>query len=134
MWDFSVGRALGMMGQTLPFILLRMAVYFGFTAAYILVTGMGAGIGWGVGGFGDPDFQATTTFWGGLIGFGVVGAVMYLLREYILYIVKAGHIAVLVKLIDGEQMPKGNSQISYARDVVTSRFTEASILLSLIHI
>jgi hypothetical protein len=128
MWDFSVGRALGMMGQTLPFILLRMAVYFGFTAAYILVTGMGAGIGWGVGGFGDPDFQATTTFWGGLIGFGVVGAVMYLLREYILYIVKAGHIAVLVKLIDGEQMPKGNSQISYARDVVTSRFTEASIL------
>lgn len=128
MWDFSVGRALGMMGRTLPFIVLRMAVYFGVAVAYVLVTGMGAGIGWGIGGFGDPDFQASTTFWGGLIGFGLVGAVMYFLREYILYIVKAGHIAVLVKLIDGEEMPQGNSQIGYAREVVTSRFAQASVL------
>lgn len=29
MWDFTVGRALGLMAKTLPFILLRMAVYFG---------------------------------------------------------------------------------------------------------
>tara|TARA_R100000365_G_scaffold589_1_gene1981 strand:+ start:2460 stop:2603 length:144 start_codon:yes stop_codon:yes gene_type:complete len=39
MWDFSVGRAMGLMVQTLPFVMLRMAVYFGITLAYILVTG-----------------------------------------------------------------------------------------------
>lgn len=102
MWDFSVGRALSLMFQTLPFVLLRMAVYFGAALAYVLVTGAGAGIGWGIGGFGDSGFQANATIWGGVIGFGLVGAVMYLAREYVLYIVKAGHIAVLVKLLDGE--------------------------------
>ena len=57
MWDFSIGGSLGLMGRTLPFILLRMAVYFGITLGYILVTGMGAGVGWGVGGFGDAEFR-----------------------------------------------------------------------------
>jgi len=128
MWDFSVGRALSLMFQTLPFVLLRMAVYFGAALAYVLVTGAGAGIGWGIGGFGDSGFQATATMWGGVIGFGLVGAVMYLAREYILYIVKAGHIAVLVKLLDGEQMPEGRSQVAYARQEVTKRFAQASVL------
>ena len=128
MWDFSVGRALSLMFQTLPFVLLRMAVYFGAALAYVLVTGAGAGIGWGIGGFGDGGFQASATIWGGVIGFGLVGAVMYLAREYVLYIVKAGHIAVLVKLLDGEQMPEGRSQVAYARQEVTKRFAQASVL------
>ena len=128
MWDFSVGRALGLMLKTLPFVLLRMAVYFGAALAYVLVTGAGAGIGWGIGGFGDSGFQASATIWGGVIGFGLVGAVMYLAREYVLYIVKAGHIAVLVKLLDGEQMPEGRSQVAYARQEVTKRFAQASVL------
>jgi hypothetical protein len=128
MWDFSIGRALGLMFQTLPFIILRMAVYFGAAVAYILATGVGAGIGWGIGGFGDADFQATTTTWGGVIGFGAVAVVMYLLREYVLYVVKAGHIAVLVKLLDGKEMPGGRSQISYAREEVSQRFVQASVL------
>jgi len=45
MWDFSVGRAMGLMMQTLPFVVLRIGVYFGITLAYILATGAGAGIG-----------------------------------------------------------------------------------------
>lgn len=130
MWDFSVGRAMGLMMQTLPFVVLRMAVYFGITLAYILVTGAGAGIGFGVGAFGDSGFQAGSTFWGGLIGFGLVGAVMYWAREYILYIVKAGHIAVLVELIDGKPMPEGRSQIEHGRVVVTERFAQASVLFA----
>ncbi|WP_366514609.1 hypothetical protein [Roseibium sp.] len=116
------------MFQTLPFIILRMAVYFGAAVAYILATGIGAGVGWGIGGFGDADFQATTTTWGGVIGFGAVAVVMYLLREYVLYVVKAGHIAVLVKLLDGKAMPGGRSQISYAREEVSQRFMQASVL------
>lgn len=128
MWDFSISRALGLMLQTLPFVLLRMAVYFGAALAYVLVTGTGAGIGWGIGGFGDSGFQASATLWGGVIGFGLMAAVMYLAREYILYIVKAGHIAVLIKLLDGERMPEGRSQIGYARREVRSRFAQASVL------
>jgi hypothetical protein len=131
MWDFSFGRALALMGHTLPFILLRMAVYFGITLGYILVTGIGAGVGWGIGGFGDADFRATTTAWGGLAGFGIFGAVMYWAREYLLYIVKAGHVAVLVELLDGKPLPEGRGQIAHATEVVKDRFGQASLLFAL---
>lgn len=130
MWDFSISNSLGLMARTAPFILLRMVVYFGITLGYILVTGTGAGIGYGVGALGDAGFRATSVFWGGAIGFGVFGAFMYWIREYILYIVKAGHIAVLVELIDGKPIPQGKSQINYATGVVKERFAQASILFA----
>ncbi|MCC5961806.1 MAG: hypothetical protein JJU09_01655 [Rhodobacteraceae bacterium] len=130
MWDFSFGRGIGLMVQTLPFVLLRMAVYFGAALAYVLVTGTGAGIGWGVGALGDDGFRASATFFGGVTGFGVVLIVMYWLREYILYLVKAGHIAVMVELIDGRPMPEGRSQIGHAQAMVRERFAEASTLFA----
>ncbi|MDZ5697906.1 hypothetical protein [Chelativorans sp. M5D2P16] len=131
MWDFSINRAFGLMMRTLPFLLLRIAVYFGVAVAYVLMTGVGAGVGWGIGGFGDEGFRAGATFWGGVAGFAVVGAVMYFLREYTLYIVKAGHIAVLVELLDGKPMPEGRSQIAHARNEVTQRFAQTSVLFAI---
>lgn len=131
MWDFSFRRGLGLMFQTLPFILLRMAVYFGAALAYVLVTGTGAGIGWGIGALGDDGFRASATFFGGLTGFGIVAIVMYWLREYILYMVKAGHIAVMVELIDNRPMPAGRSQIGHAQAMVRDRFSEASVLFAI---
>lgn len=130
MWDFSLGRALRLMAATMPFIILRSAVYFGIAVAYVLVTGVGAGVGWGIGGLGDTGFQATATFWGGIAGFGLTAGVVYFLREYILYVVKAGHIAVLVQLIDQQPMPEGKSQISYASSVVKQRFAQTSVLFA----
>lgn len=131
MWDFNVGGALGLMARTSPFIALRMMVYFGITLGYILVTGTGAGIGYGVGALGEPGFQASTTMWGGMLGFGIFGAVMYWAREYILYLVKAGHIAVLVELMDGKPLPAGRSQITHATAVVKDRFVQASVLFAI---
>lgn len=131
MWEFRVGGALAMMARTMPFIVLRIVVYFGIAVGYILLTGTGAGIGYGVGGFGDEGFQANTTLLGGVMGFGLFGAIMYWAREYILYIVKAGHIAVLVELIDGKPMPDGKSQISHATTVVKERFAQASVLFAI---
>lgn len=128
MWDFSIGQALGLMGRTAPFIALRVLVYAGIATAYVLVTGVGAGVGWGIGAFGDADFQGGATVWGGLIGFGLTAGVLYLAREYILYIVKAGHIAVLVKLIEGEAVPDGQNQISYATAIVKDRFVQSNVL------
>ncbi len=129
MWDFSISRTLGLMVRTLPFILLRMAVYFCITLAYLLVSGFGAGVGWGVGNiFADPGAEAGFAFWGGLIGFGSVTLILYWIREYILYLVKAGHIAVMVLLIDGKDVPAGQSQLRFAREIVTERFAEANVL------
>lgn len=131
MWNFSISQSLRMMTQTMPFILLRCAVYFGIALAYILVTGAGAGIGWGIGGLGDEGFQASATLWGGMAGLGLTGIILYFLREYILYIVKAGHIAALVQLIDDQPMPEGRSQIAHARAVVRERFAQTNVLFGL---
>ena len=128
MWDFSINRSLGLMLKTAPFIVFRLVVYFGIAVAYVLVTGIGAGIGWGVGAFGGPDFHAATTFWGGAIGFVITAGAIYLAREYILYMVKAGHLAVLVELIEGRAIPDGRPQIDYAIDKVKERFIETNVL------
>ena len=131
MWDFSLGTSINLLVRTLPFILLRCAVYFGITLAYILMTGVGAGVGYGIGGFGDESFQTTTTLWGGVIGFGIVGTVLFFAREYLLYTVKAGHIAVLVRLIGGEELPEGRSQISYASQSVKQNFSQTNVLFAM---
>ncbi|MCX8570920.1 MULTISPECIES: hypothetical protein [Hyphomicrobiales] len=132
MWDFSIGQSLSIMVRTWPFIVLRMVVYFGITLAYIVAMGAGAGIGYGVGHvMADPDGPVSFALWGGIAGFGVVSVAVYWVREYILYLVKAGHIAAMVHLIDGREIPGGQNQIVYAREVVTERFTEASVLFVL---
>lgn len=130
MWDFSIARTFGLMGQTLPFLLFRIIVYFGIAVAFVLVTGVGAGVGWGIGAFGDADFRAGSTAWGGIIGFGLVAGTLFFLREYLLYLVKAGHIAVLVELIDGRGVPQGQSQIGYATGLVRERFVESNVLFA----
>ncbi|MBZ9771950.1 hypothetical protein [Mesorhizobium sp. CO1-1-8] len=131
MWDFEVGRSVSIMMRTWPFIVFRMIVYFGITLAYIMATGTGASVGYGVGHIStDPDGSPSFALWGGVVGFGIVSIAVYWIREYILYIVKAGHIAVMVHLIDGRDIPGGQDQIAYAKDIVTQRFAEANILFA----
>ncbi|MER8430309.1 hypothetical protein [Mesorhizobium caraganae] len=132
MWDFDIGRSVSIMIRTWPFIVFRMIVYFGITLAYIVATGSGASVGYGVGHIStDPDGPLSFALWGGIVGIGVVSIALYWVREYILYVVKAGHIAVMVHLIDGRDVPNGQDQIAYARDVVKERFAEANILFVL---
>ena len=126
MWDFDVGRTLAIMARTWPFIALRLLVYFGITVGYIVAVGAGAGVGYGVGHISDDP--GTFAVWGGVLGFGAASLAVYAIREYILYIVKAGHVAVMVHLVDGRDVPGGRGQIDYARKVVTARFAEANIL------
>jgi len=128
-WDFSFGRSVGMVLQTMPFIFLRLLVYLGVAVAYLFVTGLGAVIGLGFGHFaGGSEGPEGGAFWGGLIGFGVVSIALYLAREYILYLVKAAHIAVLVELYDGRAIPAGQGQLSYGAEAVKTHFAESSVL------
>jgi hypothetical protein len=129
MWNFSLMKAIGLVAQTAPFVVLRLLVYLGITLAYIAVTGTGAAVGFGFGNISsDPDTPFAGAFWGGLGGFGIVSAVLYLAREYILYLVKAAHIAVLVELLEGKSVPGGQNQIQYGTQFVKTHFVESSVL------
>ena len=129
MWDFSLSAALGAMTRTAPFIILRMIVYFGIAVLYILATGVGGALGYGFTSFGDGE--GAGAFYGALFGFAGASGFLYWAREYILYLVKAGHIAVLVHVLDNRDFPGGKGQIEYAGNVVKDRFAQASVLFAL---
>lgn len=132
MWDFSISRTLSIVVRSWPFVLLRIVVYASITLVYIVATGAGAGIGYGVGHVtGSPEGPPGFAVWGAIFGFGMVSVGVYLIREYILYIVKAAHVAVMVHLIDDRPIPGGLDQLSYGRRVVTARFVEANLLFVL---
>jgi len=126
MWDFSLSKAFSAMVQTAPYLIVRMLVYFGIALLYIVATGGGGAIGYGFSSFGDGE--GAGAFYGALIGFGGASGFLYWAREYILYLVKAGHIAVLTKIYDGEELPDGRGQVDYGVDIVKSNFKEASVL------
>lgn len=127
--DFKFGEVLGLMSRTVPFLVFRFLIYFGITLGFILITGTGAGIGYGIGRIGGSE--GAGGMWGGMIGFGIASSIMYFIREYLLYVVKAGHIAVLVELMDGRPIPGGKGQIEYAKDKVKDRFAVSSLLFGL---
>ncbi len=129
MMDFRVGEVFGLLRRTAPFLVFRFLIYMGITLAFVLVTGAGAGIGYFIGHIGDDP--GSYGVWGGIVGFTVASTVMYLIREYLLYLVKAGHIAVLVELMEGRDIPGGRAQIDHAQQVVKDRFTESSVLFGL---
>lgn len=129
MLDFSTGRTLKLLTRTAPFVGLRVLVYLGIALAYIIVVGIGAGIGALFGKLGGAT--GTGAGWGGLIGFGLVSGVLFWARQYLLYLVKAAHIAVLVELLDGREIPRGTSQIAFGRELVQKRFAATSVLFGL---
>jgi len=129
MWDFNLVAIFGLMKRTFPFLIFRFTVYTVITLIAVAITGGGAGLGW-MGGFvmGEPE---TGTFYGGLAGAGGAYAFLYFIREYILYQVKAGHIALLVKFMDGEPVPDGKGMVQYAKDQVKEHFVESNVLFVL---
>ena len=129
MKDFNIRDIIGLLAKTAPFLIFRFLIYFGITVAFVIITGTGAGIGYGIGAIAGNS--AGGGMWGGLLGFGVASSIVYLLREYLLYMVKAGHIAVLVELIEGRELPTGRSQIDHAQTIVRERFKESSLLFGL---
>jgi len=129
--DFDLSRTIGLLKKTMPFLLLRMLIFMGITITYIVVTGGASGIGYGIGSISSEDSAASMAFWGGMMGFGTVSGGLYLIREYILYMVKAGHITVLVHLLNGDDVKPGREQIDLAVSEVKSRFVESSVLFGL---
>lgn len=126
MWDFKLGSVFGLLAKTSAFLIFRFLIYIGIVIGYVVVVGVGAAVGALVGTVGGDAGGGAGI--GGFFGFGVSSAILYFLREYLLYMVKAGHIAVLVELMEGKSIPGGKGQINYAQSVVKERFTESSVL------
>lgn len=114
-------KATGIFIKTTPWVLVRFAVGFAFALlavvyfaaiAFVLftLTGISGGVAF--------------------VGLLIAGIVFYgffrLARRYVLYLVTAGHVAVIAHAVDTGEIPP--NQITFGKQRVRDRFTEASIL------
>lgn len=131
MWSFSILRSLRLVLATWPFVVLRILVLGGLSIAFVAAVSSGAGLGWIVGHAGGADFRAGATVWGGVIG--GIGAIVWVwtLREYLTYLITAGHVAAMVMALDGRPLPSGRAQIAHAVATVKARFGEVHLFFVL---
>ncbi len=115
------GEAWGVLMKTFPCVLVCMVVYG--------VIGIGAAIYLGLlvlmakvfGGAGAIVF---------IIGLGGLFGIMKLLQRYMLYLISAGHVAVITEVMQNKSLPGGQGQIEYGKQVVTGLFKEISVLFA----
>jgi len=123
----GLADAFRLLMQTAPFVLARLGVLAAMT--------VGAIVWWVllVGGFA---FLARATpllgwVWAVLLCL-VAGGIWRFAARYVLYLLKAAHIAVLTELITTGRIANGNeSMFHYGRRIVTERFGEVNILFGL---
>src|SRR5262245_39731178 len=130
MWDVSLGKAASLVLRTYPFMLIRTAVYFGISAAVVVAAGGGAGIGWALGAVGGPGGRMPGAFWGALAGFAFIVLMLWWLREYILFLVRAGHVAAFLLVMEEGESVAAQGQVGQALALVQQRFRQADTLLA----
>ena len=115
------GEAWSILMKTLPCVIVRMVVYgiVGICAALylgilLLMTKV-------FGGAGGILF---------LIGLAILFGILKLVQRYVLYLIKAGHIAVITAFIQNGELPENTGQIEYGKRVVTDLFKEVSVLFA----
>ncbi|WP_255192053.1 hypothetical protein [Natronobeatus ordinarius] len=120
------GKATGIFVKTMPFVLLRMGIGILLGIAAILYFGI-------VIGFGLWLLDAGTIS-GGIGAIGLLLAIVIfigawrLISRYVLYLVKAGHIAVIAHIVDTGEVP--SNQIAFGKSKVREHFKEASALFA----
>jgi len=115
------GEAWGIFVKTTPYVVLRIVVYG--------VLGVGAGL------FLGFFLLLSKVFGGGggvlfLLGVVALVGILKLVQRYALYLIKAGHIAVITELIHKGKLPDGVGQVEYGKQVVTGLFKEVSVLFA----
>ncbi|MFP4192670.1 MAG: hypothetical protein ACLFU6_11415 [Candidatus Hydrogenedentota bacterium] len=120
--DLQLGRAFQLVMRTTPYIAYRAMIYgliWLAGIAYLAILGL---IGWIFG---------AAAFWVLLILTAVLGGVLNLgrlLGTYVLYMLRAGHVALITELVQKGEIPGGTSQTAWAKERVTGYFKEISVL------
>ncbi|MDO8518845.1 MAG: hypothetical protein Q7T11_01625 [Deltaproteobacteria bacterium] len=118
-----IGKTTSIVFRTLPFIVLRFFVSLFFALMGLFYLGILYVIGQGVAPLHE---YARPAVW--IIGVLSSFPLVRLAKEYLLYLVKAAHIAVIAELATKGSLPDGASQIGWGRTQVTARFKGASAL------
>lgn len=115
--------------RTTPFIWARLLAYLLFAVGSVVLLAIVVGLAWLLirlfEGSGGIVFFFILVFIGGIF------SLYRLLERYVLYLLKAAHIAVLIELIDHGEVPDGKGQIAYGKERVTSMFGTTSAFFAI---
>lgn len=110
--------------DTMSFLWFRIGVYALFFIASIVIVSVIGGIAIGITALFNDSTGIMLIF--GFIALAVVLGFIAYARKYVLYLVKAGHVAVITEYMTTGQKPE-KANLNYCREVVKSKFAEVSI-------
>lgn len=109
----------------MPFFLARFAIYGIFAVAALIFLGIMIGIGFLLLKlFGEASGAFIIVM---LITFGMIYGALRFVERYVLYMVKVGHISIVVELLRNGTIPDGKGQIAYGKDQVKKNFGSANV-------
>ncbi len=126
--DARLTTALGLVMRTLPYALARFGVLLSFSVITMIWYALTFG------GFAllSAKVAGVLGFAWLIGGFGIYGYVWHTAARYFLYMLKAGHIAVLTELIThGEIRGHDDGMFAYGKRVVTERFGQMNAMFAL---
>ena len=123
MKSLQLGQAFNLVMRTLPILLVRLGVNLLFWLVALIYLGITGGISYLVG-QAVPAIGVILF----LVALGGMGWLYRLAQRYILYMIKAAHIAVISELLASGRLPEGVSQLQWGKDRVQERFGEASVM------
>ncbi|MBL7684453.1 MAG: hypothetical protein JNK65_00245 [Deltaproteobacteria bacterium] len=118
-----VGKASAILIRTLPYVVLRILIYAAFGFLFLLYWFLVYLLGQAVAHLHE---NIRIGVW--LVALFLPFPIIKFFREYILYVVKAGHLAVIAELASKGSLPDGINQISWGKEQVVNRFKETSVL------
>lgn len=111
--------------KTLPFIMTRILIYGLFGLAAFVFLGIMVGIGFLIlKMFGENGGAFIIVM---IIAFGVIYGGLKFIERYVLYMVKLGHVSVIVELLRTGEAPKEKGMVAYGKDQVTKNFGAANV-------
>ncbi|MBO1005308.1 hypothetical protein [Pseudogracilibacillus auburnensis] len=120
--------------KTMPFFITRIFIYGIFGLAALIFLGIMVAIGFlVVKMFGESSGAFLIVM---LIAFGVVYGALRFVERYVLYMIKIGHVSVIVELLRTGKIPEGKGQVAYGKEQVTTNFGTANVafvLDSMVH-
>ena len=111
--------------KTMPFLFARILIYGIFAVVALIFLGIMIGIGFLLLKlFGETSGAFIFVM---IFTFGIIYGGLRFLERYVLYMVKVGHISVVVELLRNGQIPDGKGQIAYGKDQVKKNFGSANV-------
>jgi len=126
--EAGFSTALSLVMRTMPYAIVRFGILLGFSLVTIVWFALTFGIGaW----LGSTPVPIAGAIWM-IAGLGVYGWAWWAVVRYGLYLVQAGHIAVLTELMTKGQIDNGSAgMFDYGKRVVTERFGQVNLLFAM---